>query len=222
MGNLILGKDEFFPKERTLCSQRLGVVAGQRLTIVDTPGWWCDFSSQDTSELVKREIITSITLCSPGPHAFLIIIKASSAFSERRRRAVEEHLALLGDSVWSHCMVVFTSDEKFKDTNPEECVERGGKALRWLSEQCSRRCHSVVLGDSTEVTELLAKVQKLVTENENRVFEMQGNILQAAAEEKRAAEERAWLRFIRRKRHRSLMRGESTVNYQMLFFLRGC
>ncbi|XP_031723500.1 GTPase IMAP family member 8 [Anarrhichthys ocellatus] len=204
VGNLILGKEEFVTKERTSCSRRLAAVAGRWLTVVDTPGWWCDFSSQDTSELVKREIVSSVSLCAPGPHVFLITIKASSGFSEKRRRAVEEHVALLGERVWSHCMVVFASADGAKRTGAEELVQRGGEALRWLSGKCGQRCHSFISGDDTEVTELLEKIQKVVAGN--GVFEMQESILQATAEEKRRVEERARQRFVRMKKHRSLMR----------------
>ncbi|XP_027897275.1 GTPase IMAP family member 8 [Xiphophorus couchianus] len=206
LGNLILGKEEFVTKERTSSSRRLGVVSGLWLTVVDTPGWWCDSSAQDTSNLVKREIITSVSLCSPGPHAFLITVKASSVFSERRRRAVEEHVTLLGEGAWGHCIVIFTFAYRFQHTHAEECVERGGEALRWLAEKCGQRCHSVVLNDDADIAELLVKVQKLAAENGGRVFEMQGNVLQKTAEEKRGAAERAQLRFLRMKRQRSLLR----------------
>ncbi|XP_071325306.1 GTPase IMAP family member 8 isoform X2 [Trachinotus anak] len=209
VGNLLLGKEEFVTQERTSCSRRLGMVAGQWLTVVDTPGWWCDFSVQDTSELVKREIISSVSLCSPGPHVFLITVKASSAFSEKRRRAVEEHVALLGERVWSHCMVVFTCADRSRHTAAEQHVETGGAALCWLREKCSQRWHSVVLSDDAEVSELLEKIQKLVTENGNRVFEMQENILQATAEQKRRAEERAQQRSVRMRKHRALMQERS-------------
>lgn len=208
LGNLILGKEEFVTKERTTCSRRLGVVAGRWLTVVDTPGWWCDFSAQDTSELVKREIVSSVSLCSPGPHVFLITIKATSAFSEKRRRAVEEHVALLGERVWSHCVLVFISADGSKHKETGELVRAGGEALCWLIEKCSQRCHTVILSDDAGGTKLLEKIQKLVAENGNRVFKMQGNILQAAAEERRRVEERARQRFMRMKKHRSLMRGK--------------
>ncbi|RVE69846.1 hypothetical protein OJAV_G00082000 [Oryzias javanicus] len=202
VGNLILGKEEFVTKERTSCSRRLGVVAGRWITVVDTPGWWCDFSAGDTSTLVKREIVSSVSLCPPGPHVFLIVIKASSTFSERRCRAVEEHVDLLGDGVWGHCLVVFTS----ADEGAEECVERGGPALRRLTEKCGRRSHSVVLNDSTEGAALLLRIQGLMSENGNRAFEMEEGICRAAAEEKKAVEQRAHLRLIGMKRHRALLR----------------
>nr|XP_046272389.1 uncharacterized protein si:ch211-214j24.15 isoform X2 [Scatophagus argus] len=204
VGNLLLGKEEFVPKERTLCSCRTSVVAGRRLTVVDTPGWWCDFGAQDTSELVKREIRSSVSLCSPGPHVFLIAVKVSSAFSEKRRRAVEEHVALLGEAVWSHCMVVFTRPDRPKHTDEDELGQ--SKALRWLAEKCGQRCHTVVLSDDTKVTGLLEKIQEAVAESGNRAFEMQESILQANAEQKRRAEERAQQRLMRMKKHRSLMR----------------
>ncbi|XP_034394959.1 GTPase IMAP family member 8 [Cyclopterus lumpus] len=208
VGNLILGKEEFVTRERTSCSRRLGVVAGRWLTVVDTPGWWCDFSSQDTSELVKREMIISVSLCAPGPHAFLIAIKATSVFSEKRRRAVEEHVALLGEEVWSHCMVVFVSADRSKHAAAEELVQRGGPALRWLSGKCGHRCHSVISADDTEGPELLEVIRKLVAGNGNAVFGVRESISQAMAEEKGRVEERARQRFVRMKKHRSLMRGE--------------
>lgn len=205
LGNLLLGKEEFVTKERTSCSRRLGLVAGRWLTVVDTPGWWCDFSVQDTPEQVKREILNSVSLCSPGPHVFLITVKRSSAFSEKRRRAVEEHVSLLGEMVWSHCIAVFTSADRSKHTVAKEQVEGEEKALRWLSDRCNQRRH--ILGEDNKVADLLEKIQKLVTENGNRVFQIQGNILQATAEEKRRVEERAQERFMGIKQHRSLMRG---------------
>lgn len=210
LGNLLLGKEEFVTKERTSCSRRLGLVDGRWLTVVDTPGWWCDFSVQDTSELVKREILSSVSLCSPGPHVFLITVKATSVFSEKRRRAVEEHVSMLGERVWDHCMIVFTSADGCERTVAEEHVETGGKALCWLKEKCRQRCHSVILREDSDVKELMEKIQKLVSQNGNRAFKME-KILQVATEEKRGVEERAQLRFMRVKQQRTLMRGEVIV-----------
>lgn len=208
VGNLILGKEEFVTKERTSCLRRVGMVAGRRVTVVDTPGWWCDFSAQDTPRLVKRDIVNSVSLCSPGPHAFLIVVKAGSAFSERRRRAVEEHVSLLGDGVWRHCLVVITSADHFRNPMTDGGQDGGGSALCWLSGKCGQRCHTVALSDDIGATELLVAIQRLVAENGNRAFEMSEDVLGAAAEEKRWVDERAQLRFARMKQQRSVMRGE--------------
>ncbi|XP_068605830.1 GTPase IMAP family member 8-like [Brachionichthys hirsutus] len=201
VGNVLLGNNDFPTKERTSCSRRLGQVGGRWLLVVDAPGWWCDFRARDSSEMVKREIVSSVSLCSPGPHAFLITVKASSGFTERRRRAVEEHVGLLGEGAWSHCMVVFTSD-----TQGEEPAPTGGEALGWLAGRCGRRCHSITFGDDAQVTALLEKIQKLVAEKGNGAFEMRDSIFQMAAEEKRGVEERAERRCRRTRRRRALLR----------------
>uniref|UniRef100_A0A3B5K9D3 AIG1-type G domain-containing protein n=1 Tax=Takifugu rubripes TaxID=31033 RepID=A0A3B5K9D3_TAKRU len=204
LGNVILGKEEFATGERTSCSRRVGVVCGRWLTVVDTPGWWCDFSSEDTSGLVKREIRSSVSLCPPGPHAFLVVVKASSGFPERRRRAVEEHVALLGEGVWDHCVVVFTSEVSSAQTR-EEGEQTG---LRWLAEKCGHRCHAVGSGGDGEVAQLLEKILQLVRENGNRAFETGRQVLRAMAAESGRAEEEAQRRFLRVKKQRSLARGE--------------
>lgn len=210
MGDLVLGRQEFLGAERTSCCRRLAAAAGRRLTVVDTPGWWCDFGARDTAELVRREIASSPSLCPPGPHALLIAIKETSAFTERRLRAVEEHVALLGDGAWGHCVLVLVRARGSGRAEAEEVVRAGGGSLRRLSERCGRRCYCVELGGGGGVPELLEGVQRLVAQNGNRVFEMRGGASRAAAEEKRSVEERALRRLVRAKERRSLVRGEWT------------
>lgn len=217
MGNAILGKEEFVTRERTSCCRRVGVVCGRWLTVVDTPGWWCDFGSEDTSGLVKREIRGSVSLCPPGPHAFLVVVKASSGFSERRRRAVEEHVALLGGGVWDHCLVVFTSEVSAAQTGEEG--EEGEPGLRWLAEKCGHRCHAVGLGGDGEVAQLLEKILHLVRENGSRAFETARQVLRAVAAESGRVEEEARRRFLRVKKQRSLARGEHAATRDPRWFL---
>lgn len=205
LGNRILGKEEFASRERSRCSRRVGVAAGRWLTVVDTPGWWCDFSSRDTSEQVKREIRSSVSLCPPGPHAVLIAVKVSSGFSERRRRAAEEHVALLGEGVWGHCLVVLTSG---LGSTPAGEEGEGQKRLRWLVDKCGGRCHAVGPGGDARVAQLMEKIQELVEENGSRAFEAQRHVLLALAEERRRVEEEAQQRCLRVKTDRALARGE--------------
>ncbi|XP_056144386.1 GTPase IMAP family member 8-like [Lampris incognitus] len=208
VGNLILGQEEFVTQERTSCCRRLATVAGRLVTVVDTPGWWCDFRAWDTAHIIKQEIITSVSLCSPGPHVFLIVVKASSFLAGKRQKTLEEHLALLGESVWSHCMVLFTSTDcpAFRTTDMHV------KARQWLSDKCRHKCHTLVLRSNvvdTQVKDVLVKIQKFVTENGNRHFEMQESILQITAEKKRQVEERALQRFLKMKKQRSLLQQTS-------------
>uniref|UniRef100_A0A665T9H3 AIG1-type G domain-containing protein n=1 Tax=Echeneis naucrates TaxID=173247 RepID=A0A665T9H3_ECHNA len=206
VGNLLLGKEEFVTRERTSCSRRLGVVAGRWLTVVDTPGWWCDFSAQDTSELVKREIISSVSLCPPGPHAFLITVKASSAFSEKRRRAVEEHVALLGEKVWGHCMVVFTS------ADGGQYIESEGGPLHWLLERCGNRYHVLnnkTKGDGFQVRELIGKIEEMLTGgNSYQYYEIEKSVMEQLEVKMRAEKERAEERLKRKENRRQMARSQ--------------
>ncbi|KAK7940604.1 hypothetical protein WMY93_003930 [Mugilogobius chulae] len=206
VGNLLLGKEEFVIKERTCCCRRVGVMGAHWLTVVDTPGWWCDLTPQDTSKLVKRELVTSVTLCNPGPHVFIVVVKASSTFTEQRRKAVEEHVQLLGGDVWDHCFLVLVFNDSWRLTEAEEHVQRAGKALRWLYDKCDRRCHSLVLNSDTQIPKLMLKIQKMVAANGNAVFEMPEVLLKKATEEKRQIEKRAHVRFVKMKKERAMLR----------------
>ncbi|KAJ3601513.1 hypothetical protein NHX12_032481, partial [Muraenolepis orangiensis] len=206
VGNIILGGEEFVTRERaTCCKRQREVAAGRWVSVVDTPGWWCDFGTRDTAELVKREIAGSVLLCFPGPHVFLVVVKACSPFSEQRRRALEQHVALLGETVWRHCIVLFTCEDAHgvRDERPET---RGDSALKWLIEKCSHR-FMWKTGDTVggQVTRLLVKIRKLTIENANRPFEIQPSTLRRINQNIKTVEERALQRFLTMKDHRAQM-----------------
>ncbi|CAL8274469.1 unnamed protein product [Lota lota] len=205
VGNILLGKEEFVTRERTTCSKRQGVMAGRWISVVDTPGWWCDLGTRDTAELVKREIASSVLLCFPGPHVFLIVVKACSIFSEQRRRALEQHVALLGEKAWRHCILLVTCvDEQAHGVNEK----MDNSALKWLIEKCGQRRHHFMLtGDTlgSQVTQLCVKIQKLATENANRPFEIEPSCLRRINQNIKTVEERALRRFLRTKEQRAQM-----------------
>ncbi|MBN3301704.1 GIMA2 GTPase, partial [Amia calva] len=99
-GDTILGREAFKTERGSVtvqCVKSQGDVAGRQVTVVDTPGWeWSD-SVQESPECVKQEIVRSVSLCPPGPHALLLVIPVwkINSFTERHRRTVQEHLELL-------------------------------------------------------------------------------------------------------------------------------
>ncbi|XP_076123320.1 uncharacterized protein LOC143103424 [Alosa pseudoharengus] len=93
--------------------------------------------SKRTLEETKAELVS---LCDPGPHAFVLRVDADLHFSERRRRQFQTHLGLIGDRVWDHAIVMFdSSDDLSVDRNIEEYIESEGEALQWLVEKCGNR-----------------------------------------------------------------------------------
>nr|XP_015195087.1 PREDICTED: GTPase IMAP family member 4-like [Lepisosteus oculatus] len=166
-GNTILGREEFKTGRKTYCVRRQGEVAGRQVTVVYTPGWrwkwWAP--AQATPEHLKQDIRCSVSLCPPGPHAFLLVIPVDSPFTENHRRSVEEHLELLSERVWRHTMVLFTQAHALRDTTIEQHIEGAGEELQRLVEKCGNRYHVLnnrYRGDRTQVTELLEKIEDMV------------------------------------------------------------
>uniref|UniRef100_W5NJF9 AIG1-type G domain-containing protein n=1 Tax=Lepisosteus oculatus TaxID=7918 RepID=W5NJF9_LEPOC len=184
-GNTILGREEFDTRRLTEeCEKRQGEVAGRLLTVIDTPGW---YSLQDTADWLKKEIVRSVSLCPPGPHSFLLTIPLAP-FTEQDRRAVEEHLGLLGDRVWRHTLVLFTWGDGKGGTGLEQAIKRGGEDLQRLVEKCGNRVHVLHnnnTGDRGQVTELLEKIEALVAGSPDAFFlGSDGRITQEEQEKK--------------------------------------
>ncbi|KAL0969487.1 hypothetical protein UPYG_G00227950 [Umbra pygmaea] len=187
-GNTILGREEFDLRIAAQCVKRQREVAGRQVTVVDTPGWWKNYSVEETTELVKQEIRLSVSLCPPGPHTLLLVIRVDTSFTEEHRRVTEEHLDLLSDSVWSHTIVLFTCGDCLGDTTIEQHIESEGKALQWLVEKCGNRYHVLNnknRGDGTQVTELLEKIEEMVAGNRGGHYELKREILRKLKEKKK-------------------------------------
>ncbi|XP_069054232.1 GTPase IMAP family member 8-like [Lepisosteus oculatus] len=170
-GNTILGREEFDTEgEPQECVKRQGEVAGRQITVVDTPGWkvW-SFSSpwmRTDPRYVREEVVRSVSLCPPGPHALLLVIDLDSITDWR---SAEEHLELLSERVWRHTILLFTWGDRLRDTT----IERRRKELQYLVEKCGNRYHVLNnknRGDRTQVTELLEKIEDMVAGNYGLYF----------------------------------------------------
>ncbi|KAL0174086.1 hypothetical protein M9458_030054, partial [Cirrhinus mrigala] len=95
----------------------------------DSAGWPALFGMAD-ARLVKQEIPRSVMLNPFGCNLFLLVIPVDS-FSKRDGHAVEKYLGVLGDVVWSHTLVLFTSIEKH--------IQKTGGALQEILRKCGHR-----------------------------------------------------------------------------------
>ena len=168
--------------------------------MVDTPGWPAEITLEDSLEQTKREIQFSASLCRPGPHCFLLAIPAHVPFTDTHRNAVQQHLELLGASVWSHTMVLFTCGDCLWGTAMEQYIESYRPALWWILERCGNRCHilnNTKKDDGCQVTELLENIKDMVALNNGRHYEMDRARLQDIEERREEVEKRAGVRQIR-------------------------
>uniref|UniRef100_A0A671LA70 AIG1-type G domain-containing protein n=1 Tax=Sinocyclocheilus anshuiensis TaxID=1608454 RepID=A0A671LA70_9TELE len=163
-GNGILGREEFDLKRSAQCVRRHGEVADRHITVIEAPGWWVDVLVEFSSELLKQEIVLSVSL-----------------FKENERKVLQGHLDLLGERVWSHTIVLFTRGDSLLDTSIEQHIESEGQDLQWLLDKCGNRYHVLHYqnrSDHTQIKELLEKIEETVAQNNSCHFEIDRNILQ--------------------------------------------
>ncbi|XP_031435756.2 GTPase IMAP family member 9-like [Clupea harengus] len=175
-GNTILGREEFDTVGRTAQSvKRQGQVAGRQVTVVEAPGWFINSQLEETPELTKEEIGLSVSLCPPGPHALLLVIRVGYSFTETYKRPVQKHLELLSESVWSHTIVLFTRGDWLGDTPIEQHIESEGESLQWLVEKCGNRYHvfnNQKREDHMQVTQLMEKIEEMVAGNRGHHYKI--------------------------------------------------
>ncbi|XP_036433766.1 GTPase IMAP family member 8-like [Colossoma macropomum] len=200
--NAVFGEGFLPNQKRTAqCKKLQGNVCGRDLTLVDTPGWWKHFPLSDTANFLKKELIQGVSLCHPGPHAILLVIEIDIPFTEKHRKAAVDHLALLGDQIWTHTLVLFTRSRALGKRTIEQHIEKEGEALKWLIEKCGNRYHvfdSTVSDNTSQVTQLLEKIEDTVRINDGAHFQIEAKILEETAEWKRTVMTRAKSRELKR------------------------
>lgn len=167
-GNTILGYGHFDTGSTAECVKRVGNVMERQVTVIDTPGWIAESPLERTSEMTKRQIVFSMVHCPPGPQAFLLVMSVAEPFSEAERKSAQQHLEYLGENIWNHTIVLFTYGDLLGNATIEQHIESEGEHLKWLIEKCGNKYH-VLNNDGfaydDQVTELLEKIEELVSEN---------------------------------------------------------
>ncbi|XP_069054219.1 GTPase IMAP family member 9-like [Lepisosteus oculatus] len=172
-GNTILGSEEF-PSEASSSAvtqesrKRTGHVSGRRVTVVDTPDWLhAGLSERDR----RRDLGLCVNLSAPGPHAFLLVTPLGRSSGEERR-TLETVLEIFGERALGHTMVLLTHADELTSRTLEESVHTGSRELQWLLEKCGNRYHTLNNKDrgSTQVTELLEKIEELVAGNKGSYY----------------------------------------------------
>lgn len=195
-GNTILGLAGGFEsgKPTEECVKRRADIASRRVTVVDTPGWEWYYSGNGTPAWVTRETMRSVTVCPPGPHALLLVIRSFASVTDDYYRQVEEHLELLGKMAWAHTMLLFTRGDELGSIPMEQRIQNAGKTFQKLLERCGNRLHVLENKrcgkDGTQVKELISKIEEMVKERGGRHYECDPLLLGIEVEGKRRARER--------------------------------
>ncbi|KAB5535830.1 hypothetical protein PHYPO_G00122440 [Pangasianodon hypophthalmus] len=173
-GNTILG-EECFPSKLSMnsvtkqCKKACGVVHGRSLALIDTPGWF-DTSLQPSE--ITEEVLRCLTMCSPGPHAFLLIIPLAR-FTEEQQQTVDMIEKAFEENMSDHTIIIFTRADKLKGKPIEQFISEQGQKIQDIIARFGGRFlafNNKNPENQDQVKQLLKKLDELLEQNEYRHF----------------------------------------------------
>uniref|UniRef100_A0A3B4WE68 AIG1-type G domain-containing protein n=1 Tax=Seriola lalandi dorsalis TaxID=1841481 RepID=A0A3B4WE68_SERLL len=178
LANTIFGDQVFqtdnSPKSGTTkCKAVTKSVNGRRITLIDTPGL---FDTNKSEEELKPEIVSCITECAPGPHAFLIVFKVDR-FTEQEQAVINRISQYFSEAVLKYAVILFTHGDQLDEGKKIEEFVSQSEDLSDLVKKCGNRCHVIdnkywkkteqdeYRSNEFQVAELLNTFDKIVKEN---------------------------------------------------------
>ncbi|XP_050959195.1 GTPase IMAP family member 8 isoform X2 [Labeo rohita] len=174
-GNTILGRDEFQSQlstdsVTTVSHKGVGEVEGRLVTVVDTPGL---FDTTLKNDQVVEEIMKCVSLSSPGPHVFVIVLSVGR-FTKEEMDTVDLIKKIFGPKAAQFSIVLFTRGDDLENESIQDYVKRSKSAeLKKLIRDCGNRFLSFnnrEKGDRSQVIQLLNMIEELKNRAESRYF----------------------------------------------------
>uniref|UniRef100_I3JM82 AIG1-type G domain-containing protein n=1 Tax=Oreochromis niloticus TaxID=8128 RepID=I3JM82_ORENI len=177
LGNTILGEELFAtypsPNSGTIeCQTETKTVSGRSITLIDTPGF---FDTGRSEADLNSEIMSCMTECAPGPHAFLIVLRVDK-FTEHEQAVITKTVQYFSDEALKYAVVVFTHGDQLDENLKIEDFVSQNKNLSDLVSKCGGRCHvfdnkhwnnnqpNNYRSNQFQVEELLKTIEKMVAE----------------------------------------------------------
>ncbi|MBN3304585.1 GIMA4 GTPase, partial [Amia calva] len=169
-GNTILNSKVFQSKAGSLstcqdCKKVTGVLLGKQVSVIDSPGV---FDTSDEDKKIKEEIGRSVSLSSPGPHVFLLVLTVGR-YTKEDMATVEEIIKLFSESAAKHTIVLFTRLDDLEEEGKTlgDFLQRD-KGFRELVKRFGNRYHGFnnrAPGDRRQVEKLMSKIEDMMDKN---------------------------------------------------------
>ncbi len=169
-GNTIIGKRVFESSissnsQTKQCQSENSERMGKNISVIDTPGLYDNVLSK---EEVITELVKCITYASPGPHAFIIVIKVGR-FTEEEKNTIKELKEVFGEQIEKYAMVLFTHKDQLKKKNKsiEEFLQESDSDLKKLVQSCGNRffCLDNESSSFPQFKDLISNIEMMVSEN---------------------------------------------------------
>ncbi|CAB4377440.1 unnamed protein product [Rhizophagus irregularis] len=120
LGNLLLGRDEFFVSDSTIsstkkCQMASTIINEKMFTIIDTPGI---FRTDKTNQEIPRDMEQAISQCGYGIQAIIVVIEATR-FTKEQRDTIDQIIKFLGKESLNNVIAVFTKCKKAPTIDPD-------------------------------------------------------------------------------------------------------
>ncbi|XP_016390061.1 GTPase IMAP family member 4-like, partial [Sinocyclocheilus rhinocerous] len=168
--NTIIGRNMFessvsSSSQTKQCQSETTVRKGKKISVIDTPGL---YDTELSNKEIMKEIVKCITFASPGPHAFIFVIKVDR-FTEEEKNTVKELKEVFGEQMEKYTVVLFTHKNQLekKNTTIEQFLENGNPDLKEFVDSCGNRffCLDNESASFSQFKDLISKIEKMVTEN---------------------------------------------------------
>ncbi|XP_048039291.1 LOW QUALITY PROTEIN: immune-associated nucleotide-binding protein 9-like [Megalobrama amblycephala] len=174
-GNTIIGRKVFkssaSSKSQTKqCQLETTERMGKVISVIDSPGL---YDTELSRNEIKSEIVKCVTYASPGPHAFLIIIRVGR-FTEEEKNTVQHLKVVFGEQILKYTMILFTYKDQLEKQNKtiEQYLEEGDPDLKKLVESCGNRffCLDNESASFPQFKDLISKIEMMMEENRGTHF----------------------------------------------------
>lgn len=118
-------------------ARKTAILTGSKtIAVVDTPGL---FDTNSTEENVINEIVKCIGLSSPGPHAFLYVLKIGAKLTNEEAETLKKFVFLFGERLYNFLIIVFTHKGNITGKTIREYAKQAPPFFTNLLKLCDNR-----------------------------------------------------------------------------------